>query len=89
MARVPWGSETFRFRSGFRSSLSCRPMTRDAWIAAFVDELLRLRPYLRPSYGHSKLVLAMAAQAYATGEPDPVKAAREAHGRMAPPPSEG
>jgi hypothetical protein len=61
-------------------------MTRDAWITAFVDELQRLRPYLRPSYGHSKLVLAMAAQAYATGEPDPERAAREAHERMGPAP---
>jgi hypothetical protein len=60
-------------------------MDRTAWILAFADELQRLRPYLRPKYGSSRLVQTMAAQAYATGEPDPAKA-REAHKRMAPPP---
>ena len=62
-------------------------MDRTTWIHAFVTELTRLRPHLKPGYGGtSKLLQAMAAQAY---DPvvNPVTAAREAHARMAPPPA--
>jgi hypothetical protein len=59
-------------------------MDRTEWVARFVDELQRLRPHLKPKYGTSKLLQAKAAVAYATGEPDPEKAARAEHARMGP-----
>jgi hypothetical protein len=59
-------------------------MDRTEWILRFVDELQRLRPHLKPKYGASRIAHAHAAQAYVTGEPDPEKAAREAHQRMGP-----
>jgi hypothetical protein len=61
-------------------------MDRTTWIAAFVVELLRLRPHLRPKHGRSRLVDTLAAQAYDPAV-NPVTAAREAHERMAPPPA--
>ena len=62
------------------------PMDRPTWIHAFVVELTRLRPHLKPQQGTSKLLQAMAAQAYSPAV-NPVTAAREAHARMAPPPA--
>jgi hypothetical protein len=61
-------------------------MTRDEWITRFADELQRLRPYLRPSFGHSRLVRTMAVQAYRQGDEAPEAAAQAAHQRMGPPP---
>jgi hypothetical protein len=59
-------------------------MDRTEWTLRFVDELQRLRPHLKPKSGTSKLLHAKAALAYATGEPDPEKAARAEHARMGP-----
>jgi hypothetical protein len=61
-------------------------MSRDTWIARFADELQRLRPYLRPSFGHSRVVRAMAMQAYRQGDEAPEAAAKAVHERMGPPP---
>jgi len=52
------------------------------WLAAFEAELLKLRPHLAPAFGTSKLLHAMAVQAFAQGGPDPVKAARDFHQRQ-------
>lgn len=62
-------------------------MTRDEWILRFIDEMKRLRPHTRTQYGPSKLLHAQAAQAYATGEADPEKAARELHECLGTPPA--
>ena len=61
-------------------------MDRTTWVHAFIAELQRLRPHLRPKTGFaSRYVRALAGQAY---EPtaDPIAAARAAHERMGPPP---
>ena len=58
-------------------------MDRQAWIAAFVAELLRLRPHLKTGFGTNKAVLAMAQQAYDPAA-NPVTAARAVHERMGP-----
>lgn len=60
-------------------------MTRDEWIRAYLDELIRLRPHLQAGYGTNKAALAMAAQAYDPAV-NPVAAARAVHERMGPPP---
>ena len=56
-------------------------MDRAAWIAAFVEELQRLRPHLKAGYGTSRVALAMAAQAYNPGK-NPVTEARAVNARM-------
>jgi hypothetical protein len=61
-------------------------MDRPTWIAAFVDELLRLRPHLAVSFGPSRVVLTMAAQAYDPAA-NPVTVARAVHERMGTPPA--
>ncbi len=58
------------------------PPAKEVWLAAFEVELLKLRPHLAPEFGTSKLIHAMAVQAYAQGEPDPVKAAKDFHKRQ-------
>jgi hypothetical protein len=58
-------------------------MTRDDWIAAFVAELQRLRPHLKPAFGSSKVVLTMAAQVYDPAA-NPVTVARAVNERMGP-----
>jgi hypothetical protein len=55
-------------------------MTRADWIAAFVTELERLRPHLRPQFGGSKILLAIANREYSP-DTDPVEAARRYHER--------
>jgi len=62
-------------------------MDRTEWILRFVEELQRLRSHLKPKYGSSRIAHAHATQAYATGEPDPEKAARAVHARMGTPPA--
>lgn len=62
-------------------------MTRDEWIFHFIDELEKLRPHLKTAHGPSKLMHAQAAQAHATGEPDPRKAALALHQRLTDPAS--
>jgi hypothetical protein len=60
-------------------------MDRTTWVHAFITELQRLRPHLRPKNGFaSRYVQTLAGQAYASAE-DPVAAARAAHERMGPP----
>lgn len=60
-------------------------MDRTTWVHAFITELQRLRPHLRPKSGFaSRYVHTLAGQAYAPAE-DPVAAARAAHERMGPP----
>lgn len=58
-------------------------MDRPTWIAAFVAELIRLRPHLAPQHGiTSRVAQTLAAQAYSPAV-NPVTAAREAHGAAA------
>ena len=64
-------------------------MTRDEWIARFGDELQCLRPYLAPSFGHSRLVHTLAGQAYRRDDEDPEAVARAVHERMGTPPASG
>ena len=58
------------------------PPAKETWLAEFEAALLKLRPHLAPEYGSSKLLHALALQAYAQGEPDAAKAAGEFHKRQ-------
>jgi hypothetical protein len=60
-------------------------MDRATWIAAFIEELIRLRPHLKPQQSTSRVLQTMAGQAYSPAV-NPVTAARDVHKRMAPPP---
>lgn len=58
-------------------------MTRTDWILSFVEELIRLRPHLKPGYGSSRVAHTWAAQAYDPAV-NPITAARAVHERMGP-----
>ena len=58
-------------------------MDRTAWIAAFVEQLQKMRPHLQPEFSTSKAAQAIAFNEY-DGKTNPQAAARRYHAKRPP-----